>query len=186
MNKHKIVWFAALALTLLVSALRLDSVALAQSPPTKAVTWRYQKTGTIDPGKVWIDKNGYHIRNRVDIGRISGDIQGSALVVYNADFVNNYIENTQRPIPPPLNGIAYGKITISTNSLSSRPTYAWKGTWIYKIQAGKVVSGSLDALNFEKTKRMRIDKVYQDPFGLLVHRGFIDWLYCERQDCPGP
>jgi hypothetical protein len=182
MNKHKVVLFLALAMTLLVSAMRLDSVALADAPPIRLVNWRYLKTQTVVPGRVWYDKDGYHIRGRVDTGQVFGDIQGIAQVVYNADFPN--VSPGGLPILP-RNGTAYGSIVIRSGLVdpTTDTTYDWSGTWSHSIRGDLVVSGSLDALDRHKTQRMRIGRVYQDRMGYLMHSGYIEWLYCDGRPC---
>src|SRR3970040_2115425 len=85
MNKHKFFAVAALALALFLSALQLNGNALA-SHPVQEITFRYRLLNTVDPGSPWTNPQGLHIRNRVDIGTLSGGIAGTARVVYNADF----------------------------------------------------------------------------------------------------
>ncbi len=101
---------------------------------------------------------------------------------YNADFPYNAVNGL--PFLPG-DGTAYGSMVISRDNISppSHTIYDWRGTWTYSIRGGKVVSGRLVALNGQNTQRMRIDKVYQDSLGFLVHRGFIEWLYCEGMPC---
>jgi hypothetical protein len=182
MNKHKVVLFWALVVTMLISALRLDSVALADAPPIRLVTWHYLKAQTVVPGREWYDKDGYHIRGRVDAGQIFGDIQGSAQVVYNADFPNISPEGS--PILPK-EGTAYGSIVIRSGLVdpTTGTTYAWSGTWDYSIRGGLVVSGRMVAMNMQKTQRMSIGRVYQNKMGYVVHNGYIEWLYCDGMPC---
>jgi hypothetical protein len=181
MNKHKVVLFITLALTLLVSAVHLDSVVLAQSLPVRKVTWRYMKTNTIAPGRAWFDREGYHIRGRVDVGRISGDVQGIARVEYNADYPYNNVDG--KPFLP-RNGAAFGRIVIYPYlSTTSDLRYDWSGTWSYGIRDGKVISGSLVATNRQLTERMRVTEVYQNTLGYLMHHGIIERLICEGMPC---
>lgn len=82
MNRLKFFLLLILGLFLASSALHSDTMALAVDRANNQITWSYVHNQTIDPGFDWWSKDGYHIRDRVDIGRTYGDIDGVVKVVW--------------------------------------------------------------------------------------------------------
>ena len=90
MNKLKLIPILFLALAL--SAMQFDRKVFDKpGPPVTPITFTYQRLTLLDPGKVWVDGSGLHIRNRVETGKVSGGINGFARFVYNADLNFNGI-----------------------------------------------------------------------------------------------
>ena len=182
MRNKKVLLVVLLALVL--SVLWLNAGVLATSGPTQ-VSFQYTKVKTLNPGKVWIDTFGLHIRGRVDSGIVSGGLKGSAVVVYNADL-NPFAADTFAPSPG--NGAAYGTIKIYTKPSgtgSSAPT--WEGSWKYSVVNGKVAGGEMEAVDLAKMLVMRIVSVTELATGKLNHSGTIEPLICIQPNaCPFP
>jgi hypothetical protein len=158
-----------IVMVMLVASVLAASIAQAAPPEanpdvaTPAVTFIYKKTATLNPGKVWMDESGTHIRGRVDAGTVSGDINGTTLVVYNADFAPGIVPSGQ----------AYGSIQI----FSGFTVPVWSGTWAYTISAGKVAGGSMSAQNSAATQLLKVNIVQEMPSGSsgsgLLHKGIL-------------
>jgi hypothetical protein len=173
MRKNK--FLRVVIVALLLSVLPFGGGALATASPS-TVSFQYVKVKTVKPGKVWVDKDGMHIRGRVDSGKITGDLKGSAVVTYNADlgpFVNDTVA------PAPGSGTAYGTIKITTTQVSTTiPSQIWEGSWSYTILNGKVVGGEMTATNFVSQLKMTIVTVNELSDGKLNHTGTIEPLVC--------
>jgi hypothetical protein len=182
MNKHKLFLFAALALVLVLGALQLQGTASAEAP-IRLVSFGYQRVETIEPGEAWLDEAGLHIRGRVDIGVISGGLQGSARVVYNADL--QYVDSELADRPAPTNGEAYGTMQIFSGA-DERPAPAWTGDWTYKMDRGQMVDGQMTAFSLDRVWVMRINSVTMNDEGILIHRGSIQRNYCGDADSKVP
>ena len=158
-----------IVMVMLVASMLAASIAQAAPPEANpdfgvpVVTFVYKKTATIKPGQVWMDESGTHIRNRVDAGTVSGDIKGTTLVVYNADFAPGIVPSGQ----------TYG--TIQIFSASTAPV--WSGNWAYTVSAGKVAGGSMTAQNSAATQLLKVNFVQEMPSGSsgggLLHKGIL-------------
>jgi hypothetical protein len=170
------------ALTLALSALQVNPAVLAKpAPPVTPVTFSYQRLNVLDPGKVWVDAQGLHIRDRVETGTLSGSINGFARFVYNADlkFASPTVEDPTA-IPASANGTAYGTVEIyGIDPGLINPEGTWNGKWTFTISKGKVVGGSLDAINLSQTKVMTITVVKENATsGALTFQGAIKPNIC--------
>jgi hypothetical protein len=187
MNRLRVLLLVILGLGLAVSAQYPDAPVLAQSEADYQITWGYTYGQTIKPGAEWWSEEGYHIRDRVDIGRAHGDIEGVVTVVYNGDFKREFVG--EPPSSAPLNGRAYGTIEIRDAAIivpGSDVAVTWVGEWWYDIRDGVVVDGRLWAVHTEAPKMMIINKVWQTRHNVIVHAGFIDQVYCLDTPCPDP
>jgi hypothetical protein len=187
MNRSRFFLLVILGLVLAASALHPKATALALSRADNQITWGYTHSQTIQPGSEWWSKDGYHIRERVDIGRAHGDIEGVVTVVYNGDFKQEFV--SEPPSNTPLTGRAYGTIEIRDAAVivpgwDAQAT--WVGEWAYDVKDGVVVHGHLWAVHTEAPEMMIVDQVWQATRTVIVHAGFIDQLYCPDADCPGP
>ena len=185
MNKHKFFVLAALALALFLSALQLNGAALA-SHPVQEITFSYRLVNTVDPGISWTDTEGLHIRNRVDIGILSGDIAGTARVVDIADLAPLASPaGLSRPAPQPSSGVAYGSIQVFSDGMEvSLPI--WQGTWRHDIRNGLAVSGEMTAYSLSGDLVLLVDGVSQSAGGSITYTGYIDHLYCPAAGCSAP
>jgi hypothetical protein len=176
MNKRKLFVLAILALVLLLGVLAAEG-AEQQRHPTSPVTFVYTWQGTLDPGRSWVDKSGVlHIRNRVDYGLITGDIQGNATVDYNVDMMGTGLAelfDAGGPVLPP-DGEAYGSMKI----FSWTKQLLWSGDWRHKVGNGLVVAGEMTAFNPGRTLVMNITSVFEGEAMGVIHIGTIDH-YCE-------
>ena len=154
-----------LVMIMLVASVLAAGIAQAAPPevnPASAaptVSFLYKKTATLNPGRVSMDANGTHIRGRVDAGTVSGDINGTTLVVYNADFAPGIVPS----------GTAYGSIQIFSGSAVP----VWSGTWAYTVSGGKVVAGSMTAGNSAATQLLKVNFVQELASGDLFHKGIL-------------
>jgi hypothetical protein len=183
MNKHKIM--SAFVLALFMATLLAGGSALAASEKGVAIAFQYLKIQTLESGDMWIDTGGLHIRNRVDLGLVKGDISGSARVVYNADFPLPSPPGAEgKFLPVPDSGVTYGKIEITPIGLD-KPSPGWAGGWAYTVSKGKVVSGSMSAWNNQTGQVMLIQKVTQNHDGSLSHEGYVQYTVpCGLPSCP--
>jgi len=187
MNRLRFFLLLVLGFVLVIGALHSDSPAQAQSEADYQIAWGYAYGQTIKPGSEWWSEEGYHIRDRVDVGRAQGDIEGVVTVVYNGDFKREFVG--EPPSSAPLNGRAYGTIEIrdaAVNVPGSDVAVTWVGEWWYDIRDGVVVGGRLWAVHTEAPQMMLIDQVRQVTHTVVVHTGFIDRVHCLDTVCPGP
>jgi hypothetical protein len=187
MNKFKLFLLLILSLVLALSALHSHAMALAVDWADNQVTWRYTYRQTIQSGLDWWDEDGYHVRGRVDIGRAHGDVEGVVTVVYNGDFIQEFV--SEPPSSTPLSGRAYGTVEIrdaAVNVPGREGEATWTGAWVYEIRDDVVVSGQLWAVHAEAPQMMIIDQVWQSARNVIVHTGFIDQVYCLDTLCPDP
>lgn len=180
MNRIKFL-VAVLGLAFLLSALHVNGIARAEMP-VPLVTFIYQRTSTIQNGRVWTDASGMHIRNRVDLGSLTGDLAGYARVVYNADLVFN--AGADQTVMPPDDGTAFGTIEMFSSNLETAAPI-WSGTWSYNLQDGKVVSGSLSADHVSGTLKLIVFSVTQGRGG-IIHSGYFDPGPCLSPICGDP
>jgi hypothetical protein len=174
MNKRRIILIFVLAM-LLTSLLAVGGAQAASPqtrlpPPSQPVWFLYVRTATLDPGSVWIDKTGFHIRGRVDAGIVKGDVNGSTLVVYNADY--KFAGHPESVYPQPDSGLAYGSIEIRSDDLDLVAPL-WTGNWEYKFGGGLVTSGSMTASSTVTRQFMYIKSIQQLGSGGLLHQGYI-------------
>ena len=183
MNKQKIM--SAFVLALFMTTLLAGGSVLAATDKGVAIAFQYLKIQTLEPGDMWIDTGGLHIRNRVDLGQVSGDISGSALVVYNADFPLSIPSGDRgNLLPVPDSGVAYGNIEVTPTGLE-KPSPEWAGSWSYTVSKGKVVSGNMNAWNAQTGQVMYIDQVSQNHNGALSHEGYVQYTFpCDLAACP--
>jgi hypothetical protein len=183
MNRQKIM--SAFVLALFMATLLAGGSALAAPDKGVPFAFQYLKVQTLEPGDMWIDTGGLHIRNRVDLGEVSGDISGSARVVYNADFplpIPTGARGTLLPVPD--TGVAYGKIEITQDNLEI-VSPVWSGSWSYSVKKGKVVAGTMNASNPLTSQLMYIEKVNQQHSGALYHEGYLQYIFpCDALACP--
>ena len=184
MNKIKVIALAAVMVAFTLSALLAGRPARA-SHPAETTQFGYVRTGVLEPGITWVDQYGVHIRDRVEVGRISGDLQGSALVVYNADLSADMDGRTRSPDPVPGSGVAYGTISIFGERMDpAKPR--WAGEWTYQLKNGKVTSGELKAMDWTNTLILIVESVVEDSAGTVLFSGFIDHLFCPDSGCTDP
>lgn len=185
MNKHRISVLSVLAAIFLFTLLPFNGRALARHP-IASVTFGYQQDAVLDPGKVWVDEKGLHIRDRIETGLITGDLAGFARVVYNADlaFYPN-LENSAAAIPDPVEGVAYGTIEMFTGDMDLiEPT--WSGEWSYQVSRRSVTSGNLTAYNWREGLVLMVSSIVENRRGVLMHTGTIDHVFCPDVGCPDP
>ena len=181
MNTHKGVLI--FALTFVLSAVHFNPAVLAKpAPPVTPVFFSYQRLNVLDPGKVWVDAQGLHIRDRVETGTLSGSINGFARFVYNADLkIANAIPDPTA-IPASANGTAYGTVEIyGIDPGLINPEGTWNGKWTFTISNGKVVGGTLTAVNLTQTKVLNITSVKESSTttsGALTFKGTIKPNVC--------
>ena len=183
MNRQKIM--SAFVLALFMATLLAGGSALAAPDKGVPFAFQYLKVQTLEPGDMWIDTAGLHIRNRVDLGEVSGDISGSVRVVYNADFPLSIPSGGRgNLLPVPDSGVAYGNIEITPTGLE-KPSPEWAGSWSYTVSKGKVVSGSMNSWNVQTGQVMLIDQVSQNHNGALYHEGYVQYTVpCDLASCP--
>jgi hypothetical protein len=176
MNRQKKFFFiiGMLALTVFLSAVQVIGIAIA-SPPIQPATFSYTRVSTLRPGRVWVDRDGLHIRDRVDVGVLTGDIEGLAYVDYNADLSPYLLNGSDQSSPAPGSGTAYGKIQIFASDLDLAVPI-WSGDWIYQIRSGVVMSGALTALSQDGQKLLLVDTVLENRDRGIVHTGYIEFV----------
>ncbi len=172
---------AALGLALVLSALQINGIARANFP-VPSVTFVYQRLSTLEAGRVWTDQSGMHIRDRVDLGLLTGGLQGSARVVYNADLV--FTAGGSKPVMPPDDGVAYGTIEIFSSEMETAMP-VWNGAWTYNLLDGRAVSGSLTATHTSETLKLIVFSVTQGRNG-IIHTGYIEQVFCLNAPCSDP
>lgn len=172
MNARKLYVIAAIVLALIVSALPLGGVARA-THPVATVSIAYRRTAVINPGRVWVDPQGTHIRNQLEMGTMTGAVEGTAYVVYNADLNSDGT------------GKAYGSIVIYDN-LPDQSTPAWSGSWVYQLRNSLVVSGEMTALSPGGQWLMQMDTARQLQDGSILLTGVIDHAFCPFGSCEFP
>jgi hypothetical protein len=182
MYKTKFFVLAAGLAVLILCALQINDTARAFAPQP-LVTFVYQRSGTTDPGTVWFDKTGMHIRDRVDFGYLTGGIQGSARIVYNADLDYGVWARLGEPgpLPMPDDGVAFGTIEF-LNGPSGSSVPSWEGSWSYELRDGMVVSGELTAANLNGWQMLEVFSVTEGLSG-ITHWGYIDMSDCKVAPC---
>ena len=139
------------------------------------ITFQYQKNQTINPGKTWVDQDGLHIRQRIDIGYISGDLNGLALVEYNADMAPTLNEGATGPTPT--TGEAYGTIQIFEMDNGLIPV-TWEGRWSHTVIHSGAIDGELTALNPDRRQFIKMDQVQVNQDGAILYEGYLDVMLC--------
>ncbi|MDX1436653.1 MAG: hypothetical protein R3335_07580 [Anaerolineales bacterium] len=185
MKNKRILLLGLLALFLSTLALAGSALA-APAPTTTKVTFHYLKSHTASPGKAWMDDEGFHIRDQIDHGFVWGDINGSAVVVFNADYVlfsAAKVSALAEKRPAPDSGTAFGSVVIYENNLEFAPS-VWTGNWIYSVLHSTVIEGQLVAWNDVTNRLMRIQDVSQNPDGSLTYEGVIEVPRCLGMKCP--
>ncbi len=186
MNASKFFYIFALGLALLLGAVRTQGAAQARHmDPT--ITFTYIKTATIDPGVEWRDRDGLHIRGRVDLGTLTGDIRGVARVVYNADlaaFPSRPLQDLEKPFSE---GAAYGTIDVFSDQ-RDLVRALWSGSWTHKVHEGRVVGGAMTAYSLDGLWELQVSSIIQADPRSLVHTGVIEPItLCPEGDCePDP
>ena len=183
MNAKRNFVFAAVLMLFLFGAFVTSQPALARHPD-QTTRFEYQRLEILNPGRVWTDEEGLHIRGRVDLGVVSGDLQGTARVVYNADMYA-YDSGYEQELSVPYTGIAYGSMEIF-GELTDSAGPSWTGSWTYYLHVDKVAAGNLLATNSGNTLMLIVPTVFQTRSGSIAHIGSIDHLFCPDDGCPDP
>lgn len=184
MRKLRILTFLTFVLVLLLGAVAAEA-GTQDEAPTYPISFTYDRARIIEPGKYWIDEKGVHIRGRVYLGAIGGDLEGTAYVTYNADLTGE-IEPSLSPEAQilPDTGTSYGTMTIYSDSETEPlPGWSgWSGKWQRTIDDGLVEDGSMIAFSQQQNWVMTIQSVTEDENGSFFHEGEIQ-RYCAERGC---
>ncbi len=186
-TQRRKIWIAVLvlstfALAILFGALAVDGPALARHPD-QAVRFAYFRTAIVNPGVEWRDADGMHIRNRVETGYLTGDLQGRTRIVYNADLAHFPSLSGGGPDFPFTEGTAYGSIRIFSSMLDL-VWPLWSGSWEHQYHEGRLVGGSMIAFHLDGVTQLLVDTIFPGARGGLVHVGSIEHItLCPDDDC---
>ncbi len=110
-----------------------DNVALAKVTriPVSG-TFDFSPARIVDPGQMWVTNNILHIRNQIYVSPVSGELEGTGTVIFNAD-----IDQTTG------NGPVYGSDTLEVTCNVCTPV-GLSGTFTGHF-SGKSTAGKLSA-----------------------------------------
>jgi len=181
MSSKKFARILAIAFALVLSAFWVSGPVQA-SHPQIPLTFTYQPVETIDPGESWVDEAGMHIRNRQVSGILTGDIEGTVHLLYNADLTPLFFWFA----PPYSEGTAYGAIEIYKNDVDLSGPW-WTGTFEHRIHELRVIGGKMGALSLDGFWVLQVDDIQQwGTSETLVHQGSIGHNNCWPECEPSP